>query len=75
MTKLSGLKTGSPEKMEINFSRVNSKGGALDDNDSVEFSSALDDYKDSLEVVESESDGEDNTNDEDNDDDEGKNVA
>ena len=75
LSKFSGLKTGSPEKMDIYFSRVNSKGGALEDDDSVDFCSTLDDYKDSVEFVESESDGDINKDEDNEGDDEGKNVA
>ena len=73
LSKFSGLKTGSPEKMEINFNTINSKGGALED----DFSSTRDEeFKDSVEFVgsDSEDDG-DNNKDDDDEDDGSKNVA
>jgi hypothetical protein len=68
LSKFSGLKTGSPEKMEINFNKINSKGGALDD-DSLNFSSNLEEFKDSVEDLRSDSDRGNNKDDEDEDDD------
>ena len=64
LSQFSGLKTGSPEKMEINFNRINSKGGALDDVSGV-FSSIR---EEELDFVGSEDSEEDDDND-------SKNVA
>jgi hypothetical protein len=77
LSKFSGLKTGSPEKMEINFNKINSKGGALDD-ESLNLSSNLEEFKDSVEDLRSDSDkgsNKEDEEDEDDDDDEGKIVA
>lgn len=73
LSQFSGLKTGSPEKMESNFSRITLKGGALDD-ESVDFSSTVEEVKDSVEFVGSDSEGDINKVDDD-DDDEDKIVA
>jgi hypothetical protein len=64
LSQFSGLKTGSPEKMEINYNRINSKGGALDDVSGV-FSSIR---EEELDFVGSEDSEEDDDND-------SKNVA
>jgi hypothetical protein len=53
--------------MEINFRRVNSKGGALDD-ESVDFSSTIEEFKDSMEFVGLDFEGDNNKVDDDNDD-------
>ncbi len=73
LSKFSGLKTGSPEKMEINFNRINLKGGALDDKSGLFSSIPEDEFKDSVEFAGSEdSEDGDKNKDEDEEDNDSK---